>query len=115
MGTWEVIIVWSAYLTVSPLPPPKHCLNQLGGSLHHTAVYYVTCLGHNCFRRASLEASPHHFPRHGLNQLGGSLHHTAVYYVTCLGPYCFRRASLEAAPHHWEDVGVNFMIIYNLK
>ena len=79
------------------------------------AVYYETCLGHYCFRRASLEASPHHFPRHGLNQLGGSLHHTAVYYVTCLGPYCFRRASLEAAPHHWEDVGVNFMIIYNLK
>ena len=20
--------------------------NQLGGSVHHTAVYYVTCLGH---------------------------------------------------------------------
>ena len=73
---------------------PHHGLNQLGGSLHHTAVYYVTCLGQYCFRRASLEAAPHHFPRHNLNQLGGSLHHTAVYYVTCLGLSYFRLTRL---------------------
>merc|ERR1712242_604813 len=41
---------------------PRYGLNQLGGSLHHTALYYVTCLGQYCFRRASLEAAPHHFP-----------------------------------------------------
>ena len=81
----------------------KKCLNQLEGSLHHTTVYYMTCLGHYCFRSASLEAAPLHILCHSLNQLGGSLHDTEVYNVTCLGHYCFRLGSnysLEYLTYH---------------